>query len=145
MTDRDARVIHGEAPANAWTYLATRLTIWVDSEPLRAGEAVARLGAPLHLITAWNPYMAQRTEAENAAANGRLEADLLALAPEVWASRGEDPIDDYHEMGFAVLGLDRVTALRIGVDYGQEAIFELDATLRTVIECHDAWSVAREL
>ena len=145
MTDRDARVIHGEPPENAWTYLATRLTIWVDGEPLRAGEAVARLGAPLHLITAWNPYMAQRTEAENAAANARLEADLLACVPVVWASRGEDPVDDYHEMGFAVLGLDRATALRIGVDYGQEAIFELDATLRTVIECHDAWSVAREL
>ena len=43
MTDRDARVIHGAPPENAWTYLATRLTIWVDGEPLRAGEAVARL------------------------------------------------------------------------------------------------------
>ena len=77
--------------------------------------------------------------------NARLEADLLALVPEVWASCGEDPVDDYHELGFAVRGLDRATALRIGVDYGQEAIFELDGTLRTVIECHDAWSVGREL
>ena len=46
MTDRDARVIHGEPPANAWTYLATRITIWVDGEPLRAGEAVARFTRP---------------------------------------------------------------------------------------------------
>ena len=38
---------------------------------LSNAEVAARLGAPLHLITAWNPYMAQRTEAENAAANAR--------------------------------------------------------------------------
>jgi hypothetical protein len=142
--------VHGEAlwgdpPASAWTYLATRLTVWIDGEPVRAAEAVARLGAPLHLITAWNPYMEPRTAVENAAANARLEAELLALGPEVWPARGEDPTDAYLEDGFAARGLDRATALRIGADHRQEAIFELDASHRTVIECAGVWAVAREV
>lgn len=143
MGTDDGEVLWGDPPESAWTYLATRLTIRVDGQALRAAEAVARLGAPLHLITAWNPYMEPRTVDENAAADARLRADLLALVPEVWPARGEDPTDDYFEDGFAVRGLNRSTALRIAADHGQEAIFELDAEHRTVIECASAWAVAR--
>jgi len=137
------QVLWGEPPENAAVYLATRLTVWVEGEATRAADAVARLGAPLHLITAWNPYMDQRTPEENAEATERLRAALLELVPDLWPARGEDPSIAYLEDGFAVRGLDRDTALRIGAEFGQEAIFELDSEHRIVIECASAWAVAR--
>ncbi len=95
---------------------------------------VARARASGHVITAWNPYSAPRSEAENRAAGERLRA-RVGTAEETRASA---PDGTWPEEGLLVAGLSREAACELGRAFGQHAVFELDDEAVRVVACEDA-------
>ncbi|MBJ7281904.1 MAG: DUF3293 domain-containing protein [Acidimicrobiia bacterium] len=149
MTSPDGIVLFGSpqvgVDGDAWIYLATSIAITLGDETLDAALAVKRLGSPLHLVTAWNPGPERLTDAENNAANAELKVALLRHTDRVWDSVGSDPVLPYEEHGFAFAGVDRQTAIAIGEEFRQVAIFELNETQQIVLSCDNTWAVARAI
>jgi len=130
---------------DAWIYLATQITITVDGEPLTAAQAVERLGAPLHLVTAWNPGGERPTNLENSQNNLLLKQTLDEHTNQIWPAVGSDADSPHFEECFAFAGVDRATAIAIGEEYRQVAIFELPETLQIVLSCDNTWAVERPI
>ena len=133
------------ADGDAWIYLATQITITVDGEHLTAAQAVERLGAPLHLVTAWNPGGERPTDLVNAQNNLLLKQTLDELTNQIWPAVGSDVDSPHFEDCFAFAGVDRATAIAIGEEYRQVAIFELTETLQIVLSCDNTWAVERPI
>ncbi len=130
---------------DAWIYLATQITITVDGEHLTPAQAVKRLGAPLHLVTACNPGGERPTDLVNSQNNLLLQETLVDYTDKIWHSVGSDADSPYLEEGFAFAGVDRATAIAIGEEYRQVAIFELSETLQIVLSCDNTWAVERPI
>ena len=133
------------ADGNAWVYLATQITITVEGEHLTAAQAVERLGAPLHLVTAWNPGGERPSAQTNAQNNLLLKQTLDELTNQIWPAVGSDVDSPHFEDCFAFAGVDRATAIAIGEEYRQVAIFELTETLQIVLSCDNTWAVERPI
>jgi len=133
------------ADGDAWIYLATQITITVDGEHLTAAQAVERLGAPLHLVTAWNPGGERPTDLVNAQNNLLLKQTLDELTKQIWLAVGRDADSPHFEECFAFAGITRATAIAIGEEYRQVAIFELTETQQIVLSCDKTWYVARPI
>ena len=90
------------APDKLAAYEATHYRIGMDATApvLRIGvrsEELARMHAQAGVacslfIPAWNPFGAQRPEAENQAAHEELRAELAARAPRIVEGSGGEPI-----------------------------------------------------
>lgn len=130
---------------DAWVYLATQITITVEGERLTAAQAVERLGAPLHLVTAWNPGGERPTNLENSQNNLLLKETLVKHTNQIWPAVGRDADSPHFEDCFAFAGVDRATAIAIGEEYRQVAIFELTETLQIVLSCDNTWGVERPI
>ncbi len=130
---------------DAWVYLATRITITVDGEHLSASQAVDRLGSPLYLVTAWDPGGERPTLKVNTQNNLLLQETLLEYTDKIWVAVGRDADSPHIEEGFAFAGVDRATAIAIGAEYRQVAIFELTETQQIVLSCDATWAVARAI
>ena len=133
------------ADGDAWIYLATRITITADGEHLTAAQAVDRLGSPLHLVTAWDPGGERPTLKVNTQNNLLLQETLLEYTDKIWVAVGRDADSPHIEEGFAFAGVDRATAIAIGAEYRQVAIFELTETQQIVLSCDATWAVARAI
>ena len=133
------------ADGDAWIYLATQITITVDGEHLTAAQAVERLGAPLHLVTAWNPGGERPTDLVNSQNNLLLQETLVEYTNQIWLAVGRDAESPHQEDGFAFAGVDRATAIAIGEEYRQVAIFELTETQQIVLSCDNTWAVERPI
>ncbi len=146
---RDGVVLFGEPQigdnGDAWIYLATQITITVDGEHLTAAQAVERLGAPLHLVTAWNPGGERPTNLENSQNNLLLKETLVKHTNQIWPAVGRDADSPHFEECFAFAGVDRATAIAIGEEYRQVAIFELTETQQIVLSCDNTWAVERPI
>ena len=107
---------------------------WVD---LSGSAAVEELPYPssVHVISAHNPFGRVRPTDANQADNLHLAARLIAGGAGIQHARGIDPSSSYEEAGFVAWGLDLETARSIGREFGQEAIFEVDADTVRVIAC----------
>jgi len=147
--ENDGVVLFGEpqigADGDAWIYLATQITITVDGEHLTAAQAVERLGAPLHLVTAWNPGGERPSAETNAANNLLLKQTLDGLTKQIWLAVGRDADSPHFEECFAFAGITRATAIAIGEEYRQVAIFELTETQQIVLSCDNTWGVERPI
>ena len=147
--ENDGVVLFGEpqigVDGDAWIYLATQITITVDGDPLTAAQAVKRLGAPLHLVTAWNPGGERPTDLVNSQNNLLLQETLMEYTNQIWIAVGRDADSPHQEQGFAFAGVDRATAIAIGEEYRQVAIFELTETQQIVLSCDNTWAVARPI
>lgn len=92
-------------------------------------------GAPLFVLTAYNPQGIERDAARNVAAERELERDLVSSGLTFWPATGRSPDASWSEPGVAVAGLDRTAACAIGARYGQLAVFELGEREVHVVEC----------
>jgi len=118
----------------------------INGRRVPAAEAVARLGTPLQVITAWNPVAVRRTQRENTAANAELRAELETHADLVLPATGRSISADWHEDGFVVVGQGRRWLRRVGRHFGQLAFFSIDRRHVTVVGCGwDAWDARRPL
>jgi hypothetical protein len=124
-------------------YLATELEICIDGYWLSASAAVADLGVPLYVLTAWNPCNERLSVAENRSRNKELESALLEECDDVLAAVGTSRGGRWREESLAALGLRRRAARRIGKKFGQHALFELKRDEQRVLGCADAWRVQR--
>lgn len=129
----------------ATIYLATEVLVTLDGKLLPAAIAVTRLGAPLHVITAWNPGAERPGLALNRAANTRLLADLRAGGVSVWPAVGRDPQGSHAEESWAVIGLPLPVVCELGRHYAQVAVFEIVPGMQRVVACDGSWSVERAL
>ncbi|MDD7968492.1 DUF3293 domain-containing protein [Actinomycetospora lemnae] len=104
-------------------------------------EGVFPFDAPVHVVTAHNPGPARLGEAENAARQARLEAELDArgLRHRHVVAGAED--GSHAEAGALVEGLDDDAARALGAAWGQDAVFRWSPTAWTVLASDDAPSV----
>lgn len=91
---------------------------------------------PAHAVTGWNPGET-RPDAENAAANERLAAELAAAGVEHHPAVGSSVDDGWEEPGFVLVGLSRAEAIEWGRRYGQLAIYEISGGRLEVVSCGD--------
>jgi hypothetical protein len=103
---------------------------------------------PVHVVTAHNPGAAHLDDAENAARQARLEADLDARGLEHWPTVAGAEDGSHAEAGALVVGLDDDAARALGTVWGQDAVFRWSREAWTVLACDDAapvdlgWRVA---
>jgi Protein of unknown function (DUF3293) len=118
------------------TWLRTKIlirvggrTVDIDDVPTGSfARAVAPLGLPLTVVTAWNPTGNPRSREANRLDNLRLRRQLVAagLANEFAIGRASD--GSWAEPGFAVNGLDERQAMELGQQWKQLAVFFVTET-----------------
>ena len=75
------------------------------------------------IVTAWHPGRSRPSQAENEAANARLEARLDTEGYCYVSARGFDDGRTHEEPSFAVMGVELKDALELAREFGQAAIF----------------------
>ena len=96
---------------------------------------------PAHVVTAHNPGPERPGDAENAARQARLEADLDARGLRRWTTVASAEDGSSAEVGALVVGLDDAAACAFGAAWGQDAVFRWSPSAWTVLACDDAPSV----
>lgn len=131
-------------------YQATRYEVYLSDPPrpettivLRIGERSEPLAKLIEetgwysgtFITAWNPFSAKVTDAENLAANQRLRVSLAEWAEGIYPGRGVSADGEWYEDGFLGLGLNLATARWLCQQYAQHAVvfFRQDAVPELLI------------
>ena len=126
-------------------YLATKVTVLLNGEWICAHEAARQLGGQLHVITAWNPASVQVDVSINESKNRELVAALNNLQLVHYEALGEcrqemksaGAID--REESRAVESTTRATAIALGKQFGQYAIFEITPDELRVVGCNADW------
>lgn len=124
------------------------LGLVLHPQPAGRVEGTFPFDAPVHVVTAHNPGADHLDDAENAARQARLEAELDArgLAHHRTVAGAED--GSHAEVGALVVGLDDDAARALGAAWGQDAVFRWSREAWTVLACDDAapvdlgWRVA---
>jgi hypothetical protein len=102
----------------------------------RIGEpAPAGLPVPLALVTAFTPGTARPGEAENRAANLRLEAEITRRGWPWFPAGGRDTTGTHIEPSFAITRISREEALALGRQFGQAAIVFIDHNGVSLLWC----------
>ena len=127
------------------TYLKALVTVRVGDAWVDAGAYAAAVGAPVHVLTAWNPGAARPGEAANRAANERLRVHLVAMGCDPVPALGADPDSPHAEESWAVAGLEDDAARAVGAAFDQVAVFRATATELAVLACGEDWVVRRAL
>lgn len=111
--------------------------------PRAAGEVVGAFpfDAPVHVVTAHNPGAARLGDAENAARQARLEADMDARGLRYTRTVAGAEDGTHTEEGVLVVGLGDDEARALGAAWGQDAVFRWSRSAWTVLACDDAPSV----
>ena len=82
-------------------------------------------------LTAWNPFSHPTSEADNRAAQARLENDIFQNSLPVIAGEGVDPTGEWPgEPSVLALGLSLEAASSLGVQYQQNAIVWADQDIK---------------
>ena len=126
-------------------YLKTVVTVQDGDAWIDAGAYAASVGAPVHVLTAWNPGAARPGEAVNRAANERLRAHLVRLGCDPVPALGADPDSPHAEESWAVVGLTDDQARAVGAAFDQVAVFRVTPTELAVLACSEDWVVRRAL
>lgn len=124
------------------SYLDTRIEVEHDGLYRPATEAVDLIGAPLHVITAANPFSRRLELKRNNKRNARLRRALIELGVDPHRAVGRWPGSSRFERSFAVTGLDRSIVRALGREFEQHAVFELAPTLVVVLSCFSDWEVS---
>lgn len=106
--------------------------------PEGAIEGPFEFPAPVHFVCAYNPG-----GPADAFTNARADAELFELVRhldvEFFRSVGSDANHGGSiEPGFGLVGLERDAVLRIGRDFGQDAIYEWRVDALEILACDDA-------
>ena len=120
------------SPALIAAYNATRYRVFADETfDLKIGQGSANLSNLYQkygclsalIITAWNPYSAATSKANNMAAQGRLELKLLAWPVTFIPATGQDAEMKWPgEESILALGFSLDVAKNLGVEFRQNAI-----------------------
>ncbi|MXS84582.1 DUF3293 domain-containing protein [Nitrosomonas sp. HPC101] len=119
-------------------YLATRYQVWIDTSlvTLRIGCQSAPLAALLQLtdswnaayITACNPASQVVAPEENRSAMARLYETLANHSNHIYRGAGIDPAGEWPaEESLLVLDINLAIAIKIGREFGQNAIVWMDS------------------
>jgi len=128
------------------TYLATQIEIEVEpSMWIAADEVVERVKTPIFVITAFNPFSRKVSESENRQRMEELETALREANYTYLPAIGFSPDGSWSEPSFAVSGMGRRQAKRIGRTFEQHAIFEISADELIVLGCDGSWEERRPL
>jgi hypothetical protein len=113
--------------------------VWVRPAPITrtAGEYPDPEARAIYVMTAHNPGGRIASDTANAAAEGRLAAELERRKLTWWPTAGGNPSWTHVEPGAAVIGMDEADAVVLGAEFGQEAIFVLTPVDRRVVGCAD--------
>ena len=95
-------------------------------------------GAPIFVMTAYNPGGVDRDDAVNEVSERALEHELASDDVTFWSANGRSRDVSWSEPGVAVAMIDRPRACAYGRRYGQLAIYELTADEVHVVRCDDA-------
>ena len=112
------------------------------------GEGVGEFPfhAPVHIITAYNPAGIQADETTNRERHRELERRLARY--DVLPTVGSDPDGSIAEPGYAVLGVSLDTAVEIGREFVQRAIYRWTHDSLSIIgvdepiQLHFGWSLS---
>jgi hypothetical protein len=94
-------------------------------------------GRPIYVLTAHNPDGRLVSDAANAAAQARLEAQLRQRGLTWWRADGGDPTWTHVEAGVALIGIAEAVAVALGAELKQDAIFAFNPAYRRVVSCTD--------
>lgn len=89
------------------------------------------LGAPVHIITAYNPAGVRADETANRARHRELERRVARY--NALPTLGSDPGGSMPEPGYALLDVSLDTAVEIGREFGQRAIYRWTDDSLTII------------
>ncbi|MGD9793075.1 MAG: DUF3293 domain-containing protein [Acidimicrobiia bacterium] len=93
-------------------------------------------GEIIHVLTAWAPRGAERTDAVNIAANADLAAQIIRSGGGIVPAKGIARSTAYvGEPGWLAWGLTRERALELGQQFVQDAIYEMDASNIRILDC----------
>ena len=95
-------------------------------------------GAPIFVLTAYNPGGVDRDQAENEASERLLERELSSAGATSWPALGNSRDGSWSEPGVALADFGRAEACALGDCYGQLAVYELTAEQVHVVRCVDA-------
>jgi hypothetical protein len=87
------------------------------------------------VITAHDPFGRRLPEDVNATENAKLAYELVAAGKRSIGAVGRAADGTFRDEGFLVWDIDRLTVQALGRQFGQEAIFELDADEVRIIGC----------
>jgi Protein of unknown function (DUF3293) len=127
------------------TFLHSVIRIEVGQSYLGASEALERLPQPIFVLTATNPNRRVLDGPENDARNEALRRDLLDRGAVVYSAIGASPDGSWEEKSWAVVGMGRRAARKLGKTWEQEAIFELRGDRQIVLGCFSTWECSRPL
>jgi CBS domain-containing protein len=99
--------------------------------------AVPPLSLPAYIVSAWNPGLCTRSREANDLAHVRLHEVIERKGADVLVVHGYASDGTQHETGLLTSGLSRNDVVRLGLDLGQLAVFELDERELLVIRCTD--------
>jgi len=103
---------------------------------LSDGEhAPAQMPLPFYVLTAWNPASRERAGWVNAVDQSLLEGVLHGRGCETLPALGRDPRGTWEEPGVAAWGLTQEEAIKLGCDFGQNAIFAVTDEGRQLLWC----------
>jgi len=126
--------------------LATQVEIEIEpGQWITADEIVDRLPTPVFVITAYNPFSRPTTEAENHRRMEDLATALGELDCTVRSAIGCSPDGEWSEPSFAVSGIGRRRAKKLGRVFEQHAIFEITTDELIVLGCDGSWEERRPL
>ena len=126
-------------------YLRMSITVEVEGEWLPAHVAVARLSAPLTIITATNQWIDTLPKAIQKSRYSELRQELLERKLEPHRALAESQGYDRAAKAWAVEGLGPHAALKVGRKLGKGVIFRLTRTKLQVLGCSFRWSREREI
>ena len=75
--------------------------------------------------------------------NSELADRIVTLGGTLYPALGASPDDDHFEESYAVIGLERSVALKLGREFAQEAIFEVTPSMQRVLACDGTWEESR--
>jgi len=93
------------------------------------------LGAPVSVVTAWNPDSVRLAADVNAARHRLLTRELATRGLTWWPATGRDPVAGHAEEGVAVLGLAEDDAVELGRRHGQAAVYLWNPDAWEVVAC----------
>jgi hypothetical protein len=124
----DPELIELYRATDYWVHAGEPFVLRVDvPSPALAKLHEAHAVASSAFLTAYNPFSEPRDEAENAARQATLEAELKARGLGYVHGEGRGSDEDWIEPSFLVLGVTREDACGIGARYEQNAILFADA------------------
>lgn len=116
-------------------WAAAALEVQTPGGAVHPQVLATELGAPVWLVTGWNPGGTETEAAANEAANLELRQALAAAGISFHEAVGADVGSSWREPGYCLWGIERDVAVELGRRFGQLAVYEIDASGVSAVWC----------